>query len=250
MSGPTPSKRRIAVTTGAALAIFCGVLVTGAALATDPPSALPLPAQDSVQEGSAGSGSPESGGSEGSGDSGKTSESGKSKKSEKSSGAAGKPAFTAAEAMTGSEPVSLDIPVIGVKDAPIDPVGLNTDQTVEVPALDRPELVGWYKHRPTPGEAGPAVLLGHVDAYGKPAVFARTHTLKPGDTVKVKRADGRTAVFTVDELERVDKDAFPTDRVYGETAAPELRLITCGGAFDPATGHYEDNIIVYAHLKA
>ncbi|MBG0813237.1 class F sortase [Planomonospora sp. ID82291] len=152
--------------------------------------------------------------------------------------------------MSGSEPVSLDIPAIGVKGAPIDPVGLNADQTVEVPALDRPELVGWYRHRPTPGEAGPAVLLGHVDAYGRPAVFARTHTLKPGDTVKVARADGTTAVFTVDELERVDKDAFPTDRVYGETAAPELRLITCGGAFDAATGHYEDNIIVYAHLKA
>ncbi|WP_449063467.1 class F sortase [Planomonospora algeriensis] len=248
MSGSTPSKRRIAVTTGAALAIFCGVLVTGAALANDPPSALPLPG--SVQEDSAGSEAPESSESGDSEDSGKSSKSGKSKKSDKSSGAAGKPAFGTAEAMSGSEPVSLDIPAIGVKGAPIDPVGLNADQTVEVPALDRPELVGWYKHRPTPGEAGPAVLLGHVDAYGKPAVFARTHTLKPGDTVKVKRADGKTAVFTVDELERVDKDAFPTDRVYGETAAPELRLITCGGAFDAATGHYEDNIIVYAHLKA
>ncbi|WP_196466769.1 class F sortase [Planomonospora sp. ID91781] len=248
MSGSTPSKRRIAVTTGAALAIFCGVLVTGAALANDPPSALPLPG--TAQEDSAGSEAPESSESGGSEDSAKSSKADESKKSGRSSGTAGKPAFTTAEAMTGSEPVSLDIPAIGVKGAPIDPVGLNADRTVEVPALDRPELVGWYKHRPTPGEAGPAVLLGHVDAYGRPAVFARTHTLEPGDTVRVKRADGRTAVFTVDELERVDKDAFPTDRVYGETATPELRLITCGGAFDPATGHYEDNIIVYAHLKA
>ncbi|MFC4058137.1 class F sortase [Planomonospora corallina] len=243
MPGLTPSMRRIVLTAGAALAIVSGALVTGAALTDDPPSALPA-------RGTAASGpseSPSDGSSGSRGPSGRAKPSGSSRE-EGRVPAAGKPAFTAAEPLAASEPVGLDIPAIGVKGAPIDPVGLNPDQTVEVPPLNRPELVGWYKHRPTPGEAGPAVLLGHVDAHGRPAVFAKAHTLAPGDTIRVRRADGRTAVFAVDDLERVDKDAFPTDKVYGETSAPELRLITCGGAFDPATGHYEDNVIVYAHL--
>ncbi|MBG0828149.1 class F sortase [Planomonospora sp. ID67723] len=206
----------MAATAGAALAIFCGVLAAGSALSDGPASGGTPPA------------------------------------SETASRQSGKPSFAVvpAKAMTESEPVRLDIPAIGVKGAPIDPVGLNADQTVEVPSLGRPGLVGWYRHRPTPGEKGPAVLLGHVDAYGKPAVFSRVHTLKRGDTIKVKREDGKVAVFTVDGLERVDKDEFPTAKVYGETGAPELRLVTCGGAFDRATGHYEDNVIVYAHLAA
>ncbi|MFI6501694.1 class F sortase [Nonomuraea typhae] len=159
------------------------------------------------------------------------------------------PAFAEADtSLAKSEPVSVSIEKIGLKGAPIDPVGLNADQSVEVPPLDRPELVGWYKHRPTPGEAGPAVLLGHVDAHGKPAVFAKAHTLRQGDAIAVKRKDGSTARFSVDSVERVDKDAFPTDKVYGATDGAELRLVTCGGAFDQASGHYEDNVIVYAHL--
>ncbi|NRQ39258.1 class F sortase [Nonomuraea sp. NN258] len=166
-----------------------------------------------------------------------------------SASAAPPPVFTeVAQTLPRSIPETLSIPSIGLKDAPIAPVGLNPDQTVEVPPLDRPELVGWYRHRPTPGEPGPAVLLGHVDAHGKPAVFHRAHTLKPGATITVERADGTSADFTVDSLERVDKDAFPTEKVYGATDSAVLRLITCGGAFDPATGHYEDNVIVYAHL--
>lgn len=163
--------------------------------------------------------------------------------------AAAPPVFAeAADTLGASEPQSLTIPAIGVKNAPIDPVGLNADQSVEVPPLSKPNLVGWYKHRPTPGERGAAVLLGHVDGYGKPAVFYRARTLKPGDTVSVKRKDASTATFTVDSLEKVDKNAFPTEKVYGATDAAELRLVTCGGEFDAATGHYKDNVIVYAHL--
>ncbi|MFB9878746.1 class F sortase [Planobispora siamensis] len=215
----------MAVTAGAALAVFCGVLVTGSALAGESASgAAPAAATPAAAEVSPSSGT----GSRG-----------------------GQPSFAvAAEPMRASRPVRLDIPAAGVKGAPIEAVGLNADQTIEVPSLERPELVGWYRHRPTPGEKGPAVLLGHVDAYGRPAVFAKAHKLKPGDAIKVRRADGKVATFTVDALERVDKDAFPTAKVYGATDSPELRLITCGGEFDPATGHYEDNVIVYAHLAA
>jgi len=34
--------------------------------------------------------------------------------------------------------------------------------------------------------------------------------------------------------------------VYGPVPDPELRLITCDGTFDYATGHYLSNIVVYA----
>ncbi len=62
------------------------------------------------------------------------------------------------------------------------------------------------------------------------------------------RADGRTAVFRIDSVERVDKDQFPTRRVYGDPGYAAIRLITCGGRFDRGSGHYTDNVIAFGHL--
>lgn len=146
-----------------------------------------------------------------------------------------------------AEPKRVRIPKIKV-DAPVRPLGLDKDGWLEVPPLSRPELTGWYRLGPTPGQLGPAVIVGHVNSKAGPAVFARLHTLAKGDTVEVKRADGRVAVFRVDEVQRIDKHAFPTARVYGNLPHAGLRLITCGGAFDRRTGTYEDNVIVYATL--
>ena len=74
-------------------------------------------------------------------------------------------------------------------------------------------------------------------------VFWNLRLLKPGDTIGVEPA-GLT--FTVTSVTQVSKSAFPTMEVYGATPSPELRLITCGGTFDYATGHYLSNVIVYA----
>jgi Sortase domain len=93
-----------------------------------------------------------------------------------------------------------------------------------------------------------SVILGHVDSYSGTSVFYDLKTLRPGNLVKVVRADGSTAVFSVDGLQRAAKDTFPAASVYGGLSYPGLRLVTCGGPFDSATGHYLDNIIVYAHL--
>ncbi len=80
-------------------------------------------------------------------------------------------------------------------------------------------------------------------------MFFRLGELEPGATVSVAREDGRTARFVVDKVERYPKDRFPTVAVYGDTTQrAELRLITCGGAFDSRTGHYQDNVVAYAHL--
>ena len=48
-------------------------------------------------------------------------------------------------------------------------------------------------------------------------------------------------------MQVIQKTAFPWDAVLGWTTDPTLRLVTCGGAFDYSTGHYVDNIIVYAN---
>ena len=139
------------------------------------------------------------------------------------------------------------IPAIAV-DAPVTKLGLNADGTVQVPPLDNHNLAGWYTGSVTPGADGAAVMLGHVDSWSGGSVFFKIKDLKPGDKVDVIRANGSTAVFTVDGLQRAVKVAFPTSQVYGSPGYPALRLITCGGPFDAATGSYLDNIIVYAHL--
>jgi sortase (surface protein transpeptidase) len=144
-----------------------------------------------------------------------------------------------------SAPVTLDIPAIAVHTGLLT-LGLNPDGTVEVPPLDSPQA-GWYDGSPTPGELGPAVILGHVDsARSGPAVFYDLAALLPGDTVDVTRADGSLVRFRVDSVERYPKRAFPADAVYGDLDHPGLRLITCGGAFDHAARSYEDNVVVYA----
>jgi hypothetical protein len=148
-----------------------------------------------------------------------------------------------------SEPVHLDIPAIGVS-TPLMALGLNPDGTIAVPPLRRGAPAGWYRYLVTPGEVGPAVILGHVDtARDGPAVFYRLQELRPGDTVAVRRADGRTAVFTVSRVAQYPKLAFPADEVYGAVDHPALRLITCGGSFDPVHRQYRGNVVVYAELS-
>ncbi|KOV80319.1 class F sortase [Nocardia sp. NRRL S-836] len=150
-------------------------------------------------------------------------------------------------AMPPSEPTEVRIPKIGVRSSLV-PLGLNPDETVEVPPVEQPMQAGWYELARTPGEAGPAVLLGHVDGNRQPGVFFRLRELAAGDEVEVSRKDGTTARFRVRGTEQIAKHSFPTEAVYGDTTGPELRLITCGGSFDQAARSYRDNIIVYATL--
>ena len=64
------------------------------------------------------------------------------------------------------------------------------------------------------------------------------------------RADGSKARFAVDRVRPLPEGPLPQSLVYGDTTGPELRLITCGGAFDRGSGHYLDNTVVSAHLIA
>jgi sortase (surface protein transpeptidase) len=152
--------------------------------------------------------------------------------------------------LPAAHPTHLEIPAIGVSSDLLE-LGLRPDDTVEVPPLAADSQAGWFRYSPTPGELGPAVLLGHVDSaeYG-PGVFFDLGALRAGDQVTVNRDDGTAAVFAVDRVASYPKDQFPTLEVYGNTDHAALRLITCGGAFDSTTRSYRDNIVVYASLVA
>ncbi|GAA2995221.1 class F sortase [Streptosporangium longisporum] len=159
------------------------------------------------------------------------------------------PTVPAAPPMQPSSPVRLVIPKLGVN-APVRSVGLDRKGAIEVPPVGNPNLVGWYRSGPTPGEAGPAIMLGHKDTRSGSAVFSRLDEIRNGDVIEVHRKDGIIAVYTVGGLEQAEKSVFPTQRVYGESPVPRLHLITCGGVYDRATGHYTDNVIAYATMTS
>lgn len=148
-------------------------------------------------------------------------------------------------AMEASAPVRLVIPSIGV-DTSLMELGIAGDGTLEVPPDG--SNAGWFTGAPTPGEMGPSVIAGHVDWLG-PGVFHDLHLVSVGDPIEVQRADGSTAVFVVTAVGQYAKDAFPTQDVYGDVSFAALRVITCGGVWNDATGHYDDNIVVFAELQ-
>lgn len=167
------------------------------------------------------------------------------------------PTFDAApaEAVGGVEtaalPLDLHIPALGIDGLRLDPLGLDPAGALEVPPDTRPERPGWYAGGVRPGRVGPAVVAGHVSGRpsgataSTPGVFARLHTLRPGDQVVIR--SGRVVIrFEVTAVETYAKQRFPTARVYGDTRLPELRLITCGGVFDPTARSYDRNVVVYA----
>jgi hypothetical protein len=147
-----------------------------------------------------------------------------------------------------SQPVSVNIPAIGV-DTKLLHLGLNSNGTMAVPSLvTSASLAAWYKYSATPGQVGASVIEGHVDSYQGPAVFYRLGALRPGNTIDVKLADGVTAIFKVTGVREYAKSRFPAQTIYRASNYAALRLITCGGEFDYHTGHYLSSTVVFASL--
>jgi len=145
-----------------------------------------------------------------------------------------------------SRPVALAIPSLGV-DTSVGELGLQADGQVQVPATTR--IVGWYRYGVTPGQIGSAVILGHVDSYLGPGVFFELKTLKAGESLDLTLADGARTRFVVTEVVQYLKTAFPDRLVYGaHGTSRSLQLVTCGGVFDRATGHYLSNVVVFSRL--
>lgn len=156
----------------------------------------------------------------------------------------GIPAFRSVRTYQGvALPVRLRVPSVGI-DTTLDRLGLAADGSIAAPS--RWHVAGWYERGPRPGQAGPSVIVGHVDSRSGPAVFFRLADLRAGAAVYVDRADGSSVRFRVTGHLQVPKNRFPAHLVYSPTLAASLRLMTCAGTFDASTGHYRDNIVVSA----
>ncbi|MGW7240524.1 class F sortase [Streptomyces sp. NPDC054804] len=155
----------------------------------------------------------------------------------------------AAKPLDSARPERIDIPDLGVQ-APVVARGLDGKGGIDPPPFDQPGVVGWYGSGTEPGAAGTALLVGHVDTETRPAVFYKISALRPGETIRVVRADGTVAEFTIDDVRVLPRDHFDAQQAYGarESGRAELRLITCGGTFDRTTHSYTANVVVSAYL--
>ena len=149
--------------------------------------------------------------------------------------------------MDPSRPVRLAIPAIRVE-APVLEVGLADDGSVDVPPLTRHHEAGWFSRGPTPGQFGPALIVGHADTRSGPSVFHDLARLRPGQRIEVLRDDRSTAIFEVNSVENFGKEKLPIKRVYADFSRPSLRLVTCGGTWLGGDRGYSDNIVVFASL--
>ncbi|MFJ8884650.1 class F sortase [Streptomyces sp. NPDC102402] len=154
----------------------------------------------------------------------------------------------AVQPLPPSTPLRLRIPAVKV-DAPMMKLGLDAAGALEPPPDNNPVLTGWYAGGTVPGAVGTAITAGHVDTSLGPGVFHKLGSVREGAVIEIVRADQRTAVFSVYAVEVYDKKHFPDEKVYGPSARPELRVITCGGQYSEKAG-YEDNVVVFAALTA
>ncbi len=149
-------------------------------------------------------------------------------------------------------PTTVSIPAINASSTLVE-TGLNPDGTAEVPPLDQPWQASWFREGNAgviPGRPGPAVIYGHVSGrvagQPTPGVFARLADVRPGDLVVVERFDAEPLVWVVTRVETYRKTEFPTGLVYGDVPGAELRLVSCGGIFDPVSRSFDSNVVAYA----
>ncbi|UQX01302.1 class F sortase [Streptomyces sp. RerS4] len=160
------------------------------------------------------------------------------------------PGLPAAHApLAAAMPARVDVPAIGVR-APVIARGLDAEGAIEPPPYELPGTVGWWGAGAAPGAPGTALMVGHVDTRSKPAVFYGLSTLKPGEKIRVARADGTVAEFTVEDVRVHERAGFDPDKAYGPRVKgrAELRLVTCGGSYDKAAKSYSANVVVSAYL--
>ncbi|MFJ3708115.1 class F sortase [Streptomyces sp. NPDC090053] len=163
-------------------------------------------------------------------------------------GLTGNPTFPPVRALPAARVQRIRIPAIQV-DAPVADVGRDPQGWIDAPPPASRNLAGWYTGSVSPGQSGTAVVVGHVDNRTGPGVFFNLGALRPGLRIEVLRTDGRTAVFDIYRISVFTKDGFPAGRVYADTGRPELRVITCGGAYAEKTG-YAGNVVVFARMTA
>lgn len=140
-------------------------------------------------------------------------------------------------------PRQVQVPAIGVR-APVVPTGVTRAGNAEIPRDG--DVVGWYEYGSTPGDRrGSAVLIGHRDTEAEgPGALFDLDALQPGDTIEV--AVGRKQEsYQVVALRSINKDGLP-DSLFRRGGPHQLVVITCGGAFIPEAGGYQENLFAVA----
>jgi sortase (surface protein transpeptidase) len=144
-------------------------------------------------------------------------------------------------------PLTLSIPSLNLRaDFTDTPLGLGEERAVEVP--NSYTEVGWYGLGPTPGDQGPAIVLGHVDSIEGPAVLYDLKELAVGDSIYIERDDGIVTRFIVESLDTPSQAEFPTEAVYENLDYAALRIITCTGTYLEDEMRYTHNLVVTARL--
>ena len=133
------------------------------------------------------------------------------------------------------------IPALGV-DAPVVVIPIR-DGTWDVEQITHE--VGHLQGTASPGESSNVVMAGHITlTAGGYGPFRGLAQLQPGDEVLVYIGDKEVYVYKVDSVKTVE--ATDVEVAY-PTTEPILTLITCVN-WDPVQGHYNDRLIVIAHL--
>jgi hypothetical protein len=143
-----------------------------------------------------------------------------------------------------NRPVAVHIPSLGL-DAPTVPVGVVPNSTLLEGPADASTL-GWYEYGPAPGEAGSAVIAGHVDHDGRRGAFFTLSRLDPGAAVTVDFQDGSSRAWRVVARRQYPKRELPLDLLFARGGDPTLALVTCGGLYDASKRSYRDNVVVFA----
>ena len=145
-------------------------------------------------------------------------------------------------------PNRIDIPRLKAV-APIVKVGTSPDRELEIPK--NPKIVGWWSPGAKPGAGkGTAILAGHINYAGVNGTLSRIGHLQPGDEVDIygtQNAGGKAMVkFSVTGVRTYHKSSLPYQQIFDQGSVGRIAIVTCGGPFDPSTGNYLDNIVVYA----
>jgi sortase (surface protein transpeptidase) len=123
---------------------------------------------------------------------------------------------------------------------------LNLERSLMVPK--DASIAAWYDQGPKPGNAGTALITGHLESRLGPGIFYNLKNLVIGDEIVIRRENDE-AVFHVDKLESYFQDhRFPWTEVYSTNGYSQLRIITCDGEYNSLTDKYSKNLVVFATL--
>jgi sortase (surface protein transpeptidase) len=155
-----------------------------------------------------------------------------------------RPSMTRQPGRPNAVPRLLTIPRLGLR-MPVVSRGVDARGAMAMPASAF--TVGWYRFGSRPlDRAGATVLAGHVDTRAEGVgPLAELGAVRAGDLIEV-RAGGRTVNYRTTSVTRIGKALIDLPAVFSRAGAPRLHLVTCGGAYLPEDGGYQDNVVVVA----